>query len=261
MTSSTHPAAEKVATTVLHVGGLGWASEKAVVEQVLGRRPGVRLVEANPVAQTATVTFDIGQTSVAELRRWVRECGFHCVGQSVPSHVCDPMAEPDPHEVPAALARSLVCWIQETQAHHEPSRSWRSQHSRWPMGPLADLGLRAALEVQARKAALPVTIEAADLVRYPQQIEAAVYFCVLEALQNTAKYAQASTAQVTLCGDGQYLVFTVTDDGKGFDPATTPKGTGLQGMTDRLGALGGTIDITYTPGHGTRLTGRVPTAA
>ena len=71
--------------------------------------------------------------------------------------------------------------------------------------------------------------------------EAAAYFCVLEALQNTAKYAQASAAQVTLCGDGQYLVFTVTDDGKGFDPASTPKGTGLQGIADRLGALGGTI--------------------
>lgn len=86
----------KVATTVLHVGGLGWASEKAVVEQVLGRRPGVRLVEANPVSQTATVIFDTATTSVAELRRWVEECGYHCAGQSVPSHLCDPMAEPDP---------------------------------------------------------------------------------------------------------------------------------------------------------------------
>jgi Cu2+-exporting ATPase len=82
------------ATTVLHVGGLNWASEKAVVEEVLGRRPGVRLVEANPVAQTATVTFDTSQNSVAELRQWVEECGYHCAGQSVPSHVCDPMAEP-----------------------------------------------------------------------------------------------------------------------------------------------------------------------
>jgi signal transduction histidine kinase len=125
---------------------------------------------------------------------------------------------------------------------------------------LADLGLRAALEAQARKAAVPVTIEAEGIGRYPQQIEAAVYFCVLEALQNTAKYAQASAAQVNLCGDGQYLVFTVTDDGKGFDPASTPKGTGLQGIADRLGALGGTIDIISAPGHGTRLTGRVPTA-
>jgi Cu2+-exporting ATPase len=93
----------KVATVVLQVGGLNWASEKAVVERVLGRRPGVVLVEANPVAQTATVTFDTGQTSVAELRQWVTDCGFHCAGQSVPSHLCDPMAEPDP---PAALGRA-----------------------------------------------------------------------------------------------------------------------------------------------------------
>jgi len=98
--------AGKVATTVLHVGGLGWASEQAVLERVLGRRPGVRLVEANPVAQTATVTFDTGQTSVAELRRWVQECGFHCAGQSVPSHVCDPMAEPDPPRAQPAMAVS-----------------------------------------------------------------------------------------------------------------------------------------------------------
>ena len=88
--------AGNAATVVLHVGGLNWASEKAVAERVLGRRPGVRAVEANPVSQTATVTFDTAQTSVAGLRRWVEECGYHCAGQSVPSHVCDPMAEPDP---------------------------------------------------------------------------------------------------------------------------------------------------------------------
>ena len=85
-----------VVTTVLHVGGMKWATEKAVVERVLGRRPGVRTVEANPVAQTATVAFDTAQTSVVELRRWVEECGFHCAGQSVPTHVCDPMEEPAP---------------------------------------------------------------------------------------------------------------------------------------------------------------------
>src|SRR5437016_4767662 len=96
--------ARKVATAVLHVGGLNWASEKAVVERALGRRPGVRLVEANPVSQTATVTFDTAQTSVAELRRWVEECGYHCAGQSVPSHICDPMAEPDPVDGHAAMS-------------------------------------------------------------------------------------------------------------------------------------------------------------
>jgi signal transduction histidine kinase len=123
---------------------------------------------------------------------------------------------------------------------------------------LADLGLRAALEAQARKAALPVTVEAPGLGRYPQKTEAAVYFCVLEALQNAAKYAKASAARVTLRPDGQWLAFTVEDDGQGFDPATTPRGTGLQGVADRLGALGGTADVTSAPGHGTRVTGRVP---
>ena len=123
---------------------------------------------------------------------------------------------------------------------------------------LADLGLRAALEAQARKAAIPVTVEAPDLGRYPQKIEAAVYFCVLEALQNVAKYARASAARVTLRPDGQGLAFTVEDDGQGFDPATTPQGTGLQGISDRLGALGGTAGVTSAPGRGTRVNGRVP---
>jgi signal transduction histidine kinase len=123
---------------------------------------------------------------------------------------------------------------------------------------LADLGLRAALEAQARKAAIPVTVEAPGLGRYPQKIEAAVYFCVLEALQNVAKYAQAPAARVTLRPDGRWLAFTVEDDGRGFDPATTPRGSGLQGISDRLGALGGTADVTSASGNGTRVTGRVP---
>jgi hypothetical protein len=63
---------------------------------------------------------------------------------------------------------------------------------------------------------------------------------VLEALQNVAKYARASAAKVTLCEDGPLLAFTVTDDGQGFDLASTPIGSGLQGITDRLAALGGT---------------------
>jgi Cu2+-exporting ATPase len=83
-------------TTVLHVGGLHYASEKAVVERVLGNRPGVFSVEANPVAQTATVTFDPDATSVEELSRWVEDCGYHCAGRSVPWHVCDPLARAEP---------------------------------------------------------------------------------------------------------------------------------------------------------------------
>jgi len=83
-------------TAVLDVRGLNWATEKNIIEAVLGRRPGVLEVEANPVAQTATVTYDPRVTSLAELRGWVTECGYHCAGQSVPAHICDPMIEPDP---------------------------------------------------------------------------------------------------------------------------------------------------------------------
>ena len=82
------------ATAVIEVSGVQWASSKSVAEGVLSRRPGVLAVEANPVAQTATVRFDPDQTSVAELAGWVRDCGFHCAGQSVPRHICDPLVEP-----------------------------------------------------------------------------------------------------------------------------------------------------------------------
>ena len=87
-------------TIVLHVGGLHYATEKAVVEQVLAHRPGVVAVEANAVAQTATVTFDPALTSVEELRGWIEDCGYHCAGQSTPGHVCDPLVDPDhgPHD-------------------------------------------------------------------------------------------------------------------------------------------------------------------
>jgi Cu2+-exporting ATPase len=94
-------------TAVLHTGGLHYGSEKAVVERVLARRPGVRSVEANPVAQTATVLYDPQTTSVEALRGWVRECGYHCAGQSTPGHVCDPLVAPDhgPHD-DRAVARA-----------------------------------------------------------------------------------------------------------------------------------------------------------
>jgi Cu2+-exporting ATPase len=82
------------ATTTVEVGGLHWATSESVVENVLGRRPGVLEVAANATAQTATVTYDPRQTSVTELTRWVRDCGYHCAGRSVPAHVCDPMDEP-----------------------------------------------------------------------------------------------------------------------------------------------------------------------
>jgi P-type Cu2+ transporter len=92
-------------STILHVGGLHYASEKAVVERHLGAQPGVLAVEANPVAQTATVEYDPARTDVAKLKQWVEECGFHCAGRSVPGHICDPLADEHaehPHDHAAA---------------------------------------------------------------------------------------------------------------------------------------------------------------
>jgi signal transduction histidine kinase len=126
---------------------------------------------------------------------------------------------------------------------------------------LAADGLPAALAVQAAKAPLPVTVQANGLPRYPQDAEAAVYFCALEALQNVAKYAAASHAAVTVTGTGESLGFTVTDDGRGFDPAATGYGTGLQGMADRLAALGGTLEVRSRPGQGAAVTGWLPARA
>ncbi|GEN81380.1 heavy metal translocating P-type ATPase [Actinotalea fermentans] len=82
--------------TVLRVGGQHWATSTAAIERVLTRRPGVLTVEANAVAQTATVSYDAEVTSVADLAGWVEACGYHCSGRSVPDHVCDAMAEPAP---------------------------------------------------------------------------------------------------------------------------------------------------------------------
>jgi signal transduction histidine kinase len=126
---------------------------------------------------------------------------------------------------------------------------------------LADQGLAAALESQARRAALPVTVHADGVGRYPQDVEAAVYFCSLEALNNVAKYARASAAEVRLAQEDGHLAFSVRDDGAGFDPAVTGYGTGLHGMADRLDAIGGDLEIDSAPGRGTVVRGRVPVDA
>jgi signal transduction histidine kinase len=126
---------------------------------------------------------------------------------------------------------------------------------------LADQGLAAALESQARKATVPVEVRADGIGRLPQEVEAGVYFCVLEALQNVAKYAGASRAVVRLGAEDGDFAFEVSDDGRGFDPASTPPGSGLHNMRDRIEALGGNFEIRSEIGAGTRVTGRVPVAS
>ena len=124
---------------------------------------------------------------------------------------------------------------------------------------LADQGLAAALDSQARRSVVPVEVLPDGIGRYSQEIESAVYFSCLEALQNVAKYAEAHHATVRLSQADDLLTFEVVDDGRGFDPIAVSGGSGIQGITDRLAALGGRLDVRSAPGSGTTVIGTLPT--
>jgi signal transduction histidine kinase len=131
---------------------------------------------------------------------------------------------------------------------------------------LMDRGLVAALESAAARAPLPVEVVATgDVGRFPQEVEAAIYFCCVEALQNASKHAgEGAMARVTVgrgagANGGDVATFSVADDGAGFDPAgSAGRGHGFVNMSDRLGAIGGTVEVDSAPGRGTRVSGTVP---
>ncbi len=173
------------------------------------------------------------------------------VALAVKQRLAEGLVERDPERTKAMLA--------EIQADTQDALETLRDLARGVYPPLlADQGLGAALAAQARKAAVPVEVEADGIGRYPQDIEATVYFCCLEALQNVAKYAEASRVTVRLSGGDGGLVFEVRDDGIGFDPASAGRGSGLQGMADRLDAIGGALEVRSSPGAGASVIGRVP---
>jgi signal transduction histidine kinase len=127
---------------------------------------------------------------------------------------------------------------------------------------LMDRGLPEALQAAAGRASLPTTVRAADVSRYRQDVEAAVYFCVLEAIQNAGKHAgEDATIEVEVTTDCDELRFEVRDTGAGFELAERARGHGFVNMADRLGAIGGSVAVWSAPGEGTRISGRIPAAA
>ncbi len=120
-------------------------------------------------------------------------------------------------------------------------------------------GLAVAIGQQTRSSALAVSVRGDGIDRYPREVESAVYFTVLEALQNTAKYANASSATVSIAAVNGTLEFEIADDGQGFDTTAVAPGTGLNGMADRLDTVGGSFTVISVPGGGTTIAGRVPT--
>ena len=123
-----------------------------------------------------------------------------------------------------------------------------------------DRGLREALGAGAGRASIPTHVDANGIGRYQQDIEAAVYFCCLEALQNAGKHAgSGATARLRVWEEAGGLLFEVSDDGAGFDPATSAGGgAGFVNMADRVGAMGGSFSLSSAPGRGTRVSGRIP---
>jgi signal transduction histidine kinase len=123
---------------------------------------------------------------------------------------------------------------------------------------LADRGLGEALQAAANRNPLDVTVQAAGTGRYGPEIEAAIYFCCLEALQNAAKHAPDALVTVRVWETEGGLLFSVTDDGPGFDQAQARRGQGYVNMADRLGSIGGTIRWESQRGHGSKVLGSVP---
>jgi len=124
---------------------------------------------------------------------------------------------------------------------------------------LMDRGLEAALTAAARRAALPTGVEAHDVARYAQEVEAAVYFCCLEAMQNAGKHAgDGASITVSLREEAGGLLFEVRDDGAGFDLDARGIGAGFTNMGDRVGAIGGSVNVESAVGRGTRIYGVIP---
>ena len=127
---------------------------------------------------------------------------------------------------------------------------------------LSSSGLAEALSAACRRAPLPASIEVNGVGRHAAEIESAVYFCCLEALQNSGKYAgPGASARIRLWEDSRVLRFEVADDGSGFESNGQATGAGLTNMRDRLGAVGGSVTVESALGSGTKVSGNVPLGA
>ena len=124
---------------------------------------------------------------------------------------------------------------------------------------LMERGLPEALQTVANRAVLPTEVQAGDVGRFEPDLEAAVYFCCVEAVQNAGKYAgEDACVTIRVGADDFSLSFGVEDDGVGFDPAVALKGHGFVNMADRLGAFGGSLEVKSEPGGGAVVKGTIP---
>jgi signal transduction histidine kinase len=180
----------------------------------------------------------------------------HLVALAVNVRLARQLAETDPEasgKILEQLGEGLQEAVQELRA---------LAHGIYPPL-LVDRGIAEALRSAAGRAALPTEVEAEGLGRYSPEAEAAVYFCCMEALQNAGKHAgDGARAQVRVWQDDATLSFEVHDTGAGFDTkGKLSSGAGFVNMSDRVGAIGGTVSVTSAPGEGTTIAGRIPVEA
>jgi signal transduction histidine kinase len=166
------------------------------------------------------------------------------------------LAEDQCRRDPEGAAKALAALREEVHAARTELRDLA--HGVYP-SVLTQHGLADALAAAADRSPIPVQLRAAGIGRFPPAVEASVYFCCAEALQNTAKHAGVDArVELTLARDGGWLRFTVADDGLGFDTGRPVPGDGFDNMRDRLGALGGSLAVDSAPGAGTTVAGSLP---
>ena len=179
----------------------------------------------------------------------------YLVAMTIKARLIEQLSSRDPdhaHELLRQLQLDAVAALDELRA---------LAHGIYPPL-LSSSGLAEALSAACRRAPLPASVEVNSVGRHPAEIESAVYFCCLEALQNAAKYAgPGATARIRLWEEPHALRFEVNDDGAGFESNGQNTGAGLTNMHDRLGAVGGSITVESAPGYGTKLSGTLPLGA
>jgi signal transduction histidine kinase len=179
----------------------------------------------------------------------------HLTAMAIKLRLVSELAEQD-HDQAKNLLEELSCEVSDA------ARELRDlAHGIYPPL-LAESGLPTALAAAARWSTLPTTVDAADLGRYPAEVEATVYFCCLEAIQNACKHAgEGATLVLHLQESAGMLTFDVVDDGEGFDAQGRGLGAGFLNMADRLGALGGSLRVESAPHRGTTVSGAAPARA
>jgi signal transduction histidine kinase len=176
----------------------------------------------------------------------------HLVAMAIKARLIEQVANQDPEK-----ARLLTHQLQQDAAAALDELRALAHGIYPPL--LSSRGLGEALSAACRRAPLPASVDVDGVGRFPAEVESAVYFCCLEALQNAGKYAgEGASASVRIWKEGSRLLFEVADDGAGFETQSDQLGAGLVNMRDRLGAVGGSLSLESAVGKGTRVQGVVP---